>query len=57
MSRVEELIARSQAGDMEARELLVQENSVQSVTMRISAPLKLITISLEPMNLWIFVNW
>ena len=36
MSRVEELIARSQAGDMEARELLVQENSglIWSVTKR-----------------------
>ena len=27
MSRVEDLIARSQAGDMEAKELLIQENS------------------------------
>jgi len=36
MSRVEELIARSQAGDMEARELLVSENSglIWSVTKR-----------------------
>ena len=36
MSRVEELIARSQAGDMEAREILVQENSglIWSVTKR-----------------------
>lgn len=36
MSRVEELIARSQAGDMEAREILVTENSglIWSVTKR-----------------------
>ena len=36
MSRVEELIARSQAGDMEAKELLVTENSglIWSVTRR-----------------------
>ncbi len=36
MSRVEELIARSQAGDMEARELLITENSglIWSVTRR-----------------------
>lgn len=36
MSRVEELIARSQAGDMEAKELLVTENSglIWSVTKR-----------------------
>ncbi len=36
MSRVEDLIARSQAGDMEAREILVTENSglIWSVTKR-----------------------
>lgn len=36
MSRVEELIARSQSGDMEARELLITENSglIWSVTKR-----------------------
>ncbi len=36
MSRVEELIARSQAGDMEAKETLVEENSglIWSVTRR-----------------------
>lgn len=36
MSRVDELIARSQAGDMEARELLITENSglIWSVTRR-----------------------
>ena len=36
MSRVEDLIARSQAGDMEAKELLIQENSglIWSITRR-----------------------
>ncbi len=36
MSRVEELIARCQAGDMDAKELLIQENSglIWSVTRR-----------------------
>lgn len=36
MSRVEDLIARSQAGDMEAKELLIHENSglIWSVTRR-----------------------
>lgn len=36
MSRVEDLIARSQAGDMEAREILITENSglIWSVTKR-----------------------
>lgn len=36
MSRVEELIARSQAGDMEAKELLINENSglIWSITRR-----------------------
>jgi len=36
MSRIEELIARSQAGDMEAKELLISENSglIWSITRR-----------------------